>query len=159
MSDDSSLKKPTMMEKWLRSLPPHVQEIIVASGETLEQFDGDVRMMSTLATLTFMRAVDASAGKIELSPKDHTDLLRTAGLLVRGAAKVKMDRLDTNEKFSDIASLPKPANIEYVEFEGSPSEKVKRLLLVGMEEEARVMAKQYGVDFDQIRAEVEDQHG
>ena len=121
------------------------------SGETVEEFSSDVKMMSTLASLAFMRAVDSESGRVDLKPKDQVELLKVAGNLVAGAAKLKELRLDVIDKYDNISDMPKPANMEYVVITVSPKLQVKRLLLVKMDSEAEALAAQHDLDIAEIR--------
>lgn len=128
------------------------------AGETVEEFSSDVKMMSTLASLAFMRAVDSESGRTTLSPKDQIELLKVAGRLGETAARLKEQRLDVLDKYDNISDMPKPANMEYMEVTGSPALKVKRLLLVKMDVEAEALARQYDVDIDTIREQIASGH-
>ena len=141
----------SVIEKWLQGLPDHVREAIIMSGETVEEFSSDVKMMSTLASLAFMRAVDSESGRVDLKPKDQVELLKVAGNLVAGAAKLKELRLDVIDKYDNISDMPKPANMEYVVITVSPKLQVKRLLLVKMDSEAEALAAQHDLDIAEIR--------
>lgn len=140
-----------MLERWIAGLPDHVREVMVMAGETVEKFDGDVRMMSTLASLAFMRAVNSESGHVELKPSDQAELLKVAGTLVKASAKLKEQRLDVMDKYDNISDIPKPANLDYVMITVSPKLQVKRLLLVKMDSEAEAIARQHDIDIEEIR--------
>lgn len=148
-----------MLERWLAGLPDHVREVIVMAGETVEEFSSDVKMMSTLASLAFMRAIDSESGRVDLKPKDQVELLKVAGNLIEGAAKLKEQRLQVLDTYENISDMPKPANMEYMEVSTSPALKVKRLLLVKMDIEAEALAKQYGINIEEVREQIaSEQH-
>lgn len=121
------------------------------AGETVEEFSSDVKMMSTLASLAFMRAVDSESGRTTLSPKDQIELLKVAGRLGETAARLKEQRLDVMDKYENINDMPKPANMEYLIVTTSPMLQVKRLLMVKMDTDAEILAKQHGLDIEEIR--------
>lgn len=130
---------------------------MVMAGETVEKFDGDIKMASSLASLAFKRAVDSEAGRLDLKPQDQVELLKIAGALIRNAAKLKELRLDIMDKYEDISDIPKPANMNYMVVTVSPRIQVKRLLLVKMDDEAEALARQHGLDVDEIRQMIVDE--
>jgi len=140
-----------MLEQWIATLPEEVREIMLLAGETIEKFDGDVRMMSVLASLAFKRAVDSEAQRTSLEPKEQTELLKVAGNLIRGAAKLKEQRLDVIDKFDNISDLPAPANLQYMTITESPVGQVRRLLLAKMDMEAEAVARHHNIDLEEVR--------
>lgn len=146
-----------MLEKWLASLPDHVREIMIMAGETVEKFDGDIKMATTLASLAFKRAVDSEAGRLDLKPQDQVELLKVAGALIKTSAKLKEQRLDVMDKYDDISDIPKPANMDYLVVTVSPRIQIKRLLLVKMDDEAAAVARQHDIDIEEVRQMIKDE--
>ena len=130
---------------------------MVMAGETIDKFDGDVKMASTLASLAFKRAVDSEAGRLDLKPQDQVELLKVAGALIKMTAKMKEQRLDVLDKYENLSELPKPANMDYLVVTVSPKIQVKRLLLVKMDDEAEAVARQHDIDIDEVRQMIRDE--
>ena len=116
------------------------------AGETIEKFDGNVKMAEALASLAFMRAVDSESGRSELEPKDAAELLKVAGNLVKLSAELKRTRLDVIDKYENITDAPKPANIGYIVVEAGIPEQIRRFLALNMMYEAEMLAKQNDLD-------------
>lgn len=146
-----------MLERWIETLPEEVREIMLIAGDTVEKFDGDVKMMATLAGLAFKRAVDSESGKTTLEPKEQTELLKVAGVLVQGAAKLKERRLEVMDRFDNISDMPQPANLNYMTITESPAGQVRRLLLAKMDMEAEAVARHHRLDLELIRSEVDSE--
>lgn len=143
------------LDKWIQSLPQRTREVMALAGDTVEKFDADVKMMSTLAQLAFMRAVEADSDMTDLEAKDRVLLIRTAGRLLQASAELKEKRVRIIDEFENISDQPKPANVEYLVVEASVTEQIKRLLLVGMTTEAAMLAKQNDLDIEDFLPEIE----
>ena len=149
------MSSPTpLINQWLASLPARTREIIVLAGETIEKFDGNVKMAETLASLAFMRAVESEAGMTELDVKDQAELLKVAGNLVKLAADLKERRLDVMDKYENVADAPKPANMEFMVVEAGIPEQIRRLISLRMLDEAGILCKQNNLNIDDFLVDV-----
>lgn len=149
------MSSPTpLINQWLASLPARTREIIVLAGETIEKFDGNVKMAETLASLAFMRAVESEAGLSNLEAKEQAELLKVAGNLVRLAADLKERRLDVLDKYDDISDAPKPAAMEFMVVEAGIPEQVRRLISLKMMDEAAMICKQNNLALDDFLVEI-----
>lgn len=149
------MSSPTpLINQWLASLPARTREIIVIAGETIEKFDGNVKMAETLASLAFMRAVESESGLTTLDTKEQAELLKVAGNLVRLASDLKERRLDVLDKYEDISDAPKPANMEFMVVEAGIPEQIRRLISIKMLDEAAMLCKQNNLVLDDFLVEV-----
>lgn len=143
------------LDKWIQSLPARTREVMIIAGDTVEKFDGDVKMLETLAQLAFMRAVEADSDMTDLESEDKVALMKLAGRLIQASAKVKEQRVRIMDEFENLTDQPKPANVEYMVVETSVTEQIKRLLLVGMDTEAEMLARQNGLNVEDYRPKIE----
>lgn len=125
------------------------------AGETIEKFDGNVKMAEALASLAFMRAVDSESGRSELEPKDAAELLKVAGNLVKLSAEMKRQRLEIIDQFEHVSDAPKPANIGYIVVEAGVPEQIRRFVALNMMYEAELLAKQNDLDINDFTQTVE----
>lgn len=144
-----------LITQWLASLPPRTREVIVMAGETIEKFDGNVKMAETLASLAFMRAVESESGQSELEPKDQVELLKVAGNLVKLSAELKKQRLDVIDQYENITDAPKPANIGYIVVEAGIPEQIRRLIAINMLDEAKMLCKQNDLNLEDFLIGIE----
>lgn len=149
-----------LLDSWLQSLPERTREIIALAGETVERFDGNVKMAEVLASLSFMRVVDNEANPDpDMTTRDRAELLKVAGQLNKLAADLKQQRLDIMDKFENVTDAPRPAAISYMEVEAGIPEKIRRLAALGMTYEARMLAEQNGLLLEDLVEEVTVQDG
>lgn len=143
------------LDRWIQSLPPRTREVMVIAGDTVEKFDGDVKMLETLAQLAFMRAVEADSDMTDLETGDKIALMKLAGRLIQASAKVKDQRVRIMDEFENLTDQPKAANVEYMVVETSITEQIKRLILVGMHTEAEMLARQNGLNVADYQPKIE----
>lgn len=143
-----------VLNAWLESLPPDAREIIMLARTNIERLDGNVQMADALATLAFKKAVEGGTGVSGLTPKEQVDMLKTAGGLINIASQLKEQRIRLNDEFKGILDLPKPANLEYLVVQASPTEQIRRLIAMDMRQQAEVLARQHGVDLEALTNEV-----
>lgn len=152
------MSTPTpLLDQWLKSLPPRTQEVIVMAGETVEKFDGNVKMAETLASLAFMRAVEAESGLSELEARDQVNLLKVAGQLLKLSTDLKKSRLEITDKYEGISDAPKPANLGYMVVEAGIPEQIRRLIALNMLDEAKMLCQQNNLDLADFLVAIEVQ--
>lgn len=143
-----------VLNRWIKSLPADVQEILMLARDNIEKFDGNVHMADSLAAVVFKRAIEAGAGIADLEPRDQIEMVKAAGSIIGLAARLKEQRIRILDEFKNISDLPKPAALEYIVVEAGPLEQVRRLLALNMVPQAQELARQHGIDLQAINSQV-----
>lgn len=157
-------------EAWHSNLPAEVRTALAVDKETLGDFSEVVERLEVLSRLASRRAIEGFAADkwkpeevVEMGDQveppseapvrvDDKELSLRFDVAIRAnkeLAKVKALRLDAQKKHKDKASdVPERANIVFEVRHTSPERKIEALKRLKRFEEARELAKQHNIEYE-----------
>jgi len=149
----------SLEDRWISSLPQHIQEALDVIDESLNDFAGNVRIAETLGKIAFRRAIDAVAAQSRAEEGDYVetedDLGPIGTTLIpdvevnarmdialranREAARIKEQRVRMIDEFTEVTDMPKPANLNFHVIRSSKSEQAKKMRAIGLNKEAEAL--------------------
>ena len=100
-------------DRWFKSLPQDIQNVMTQTDELLSDFAGNVRMAEALNRICFLRVIENSTPIDGETPFFNSKDMSVAVRANEAAARMKEQRIRMLDEFSDRVEKPTPALIRH----------------------------------------------